>query len=93
MDADSQQARFASSMPQGQVPFWASKTALAGATAVTVGTTAWYMHLYGNPLLTEASANTAAEVGLHPAEYPWPNKGWLDTFDHASIRRGYQGEQ
>ncbi|EKD03792.1 electron transporter, transferring electrons within CoQH2-cytochrome c reductase complex [Trichosporon asahii var. asahii CBS 8904] len=83
-------ARFASSMPQPQAPFWASKTALAGATAVTVGTTAWYMHLYGNPFLTEASANTAAEVGLHPAEYPWPNKGWLDTFDHASIRRGYQ---
>jgi len=64
---------------------------MAGSAAVAVGTTAWYMHLYGVPGLQQASANTAAEVGLHPAAYPWPNKGWLDTFDHSSIRRGYQG--
>jgi ubiquinol-cytochrome c reductase cytochrome c1 subunit len=49
------------------------------------------MHLFGVPGLQSASANSAAEVGLHPAEYPWPNNGWFETFDHASIRRGYQG--
>ncbi|KAL1407555.1 cytochrome c1 [Vanrija albida] len=81
-------ARFNSSFarPQGVV----GGRVAAGAAAVAVGSTAWYTHLYGIPFLPEASANTAAEVGLHPAEYPWPNKGWLDTFDHASIRRGYQ---
>eukprot|EP00126_Sphaerothecum_destruens_P011242 Sdes_comp20882_c0_seq2m17895 len=27
---------------------------------------------------------------LHAQEYPWNHKGHFDTFDHASIRRGYQ---
>ncbi|CAO3644284.1 unnamed protein product [Mucor hiemalis] len=31
-----------------------------------------------------------ADEGLHPPHHPWPHSGPLDTFDHASIRRGYQ---
>ena len=37
-----------------------------------------------------ASAMTAAEHGLHPPAFNWPHSGMFDTFDHASIRRGYQ---
>lgn len=33
---------------------------------------------------------TDAEHGLHPPEYDWPHNGKLSTFDHASLRRGYQ---
>ncbi|KAK9254083.1 cytochrome C1 family-domain-containing protein [Lipomyces tetrasporus] len=55
------------------------------ATVATGGLAAWYAHLYGNPI----KAVTVAEHGLHPASYPWPHNGWLDTFDHASLRRGF----
>ncbi|KAI8047023.1 cytochrome c-like domain-containing protein [Gilbertella persicaria] len=52
-------------------------------TSAIVGTTAAaYMY-------ADVSANMADE-GLHPPSYPWPHSGPLDTFDHASIRRGYQ---
>lgn len=37
-----------------------------------------------------AQALTAAEHGLHPPLYGWSHNGPLETFDHASIRRGYQ---
>ncbi|ORY33061.1 electron transporter [Naematelia encephala] len=84
------QVRFSSSSTQAQTPFLASRTAVFASTAATVGLTAWYAHLYGISFLPEASANTAAEDGLHPAAYPWPHKGIFETFDHASIRRGYQ---
>lgn len=50
------------------------------------------MNLYGVPGLQEVSANTAADDGLHPAAYPWPQNGPFETFDHSGIRRGYQGE-
>jgi len=33
---------------------------------------------------------TAAEHGLHPPAYNWSHGGMIDSFDHASIRRGYQ---
>lgn len=68
--------------------FLGSRTALFGATAVSAGSIAVYASQYG--LLPEASANTAAEDGLHPPAYPWAHRGIFDTFDHASIRRGYQ---
>nr|WVH01944.1 heme protein [Naematelia aurantialba] len=84
------QVRFNSSSAQAQSSFLASRTALAASTAATVGLTAWYAHLYGVPFLPEASANTAAEDGLHPTAYPWSHKGPFETFDHAAIRRGYQ---
>jgi len=31
-----------------------------------------------------------AEEALHPPQFPWNHKGHLDSFDHASIRRGFQ---
>lgn len=40
--------------------------------------------------LVTASAMTAAEHGLHPPAYGWLHNGMFSTFDHASIRRGYQ---
>ncbi|GHJ88593.1 hypothetical protein NliqN6_4995 [Naganishia liquefaciens] len=72
-------------------PKTSSRAALVGATALSAGSIAYYTNLYGTlPFLPEASANTAAEDGLHPAAYPWAHKGPFDTFDHAAIRRGYQ---
>ncbi|GAA5998568.1 ubiquinol--cytochrome-c reductase catalytic subunit CYT1 [Rhodotorula paludigena] len=65
-------------------------TAAVALSLVSAGTFAWYSALYGNPLLPEAKAESAADHGLHPAAYPWAHNGPFETFDHASIRRGYQ---
>jgi ubiquinol-cytochrome c reductase cytochrome c1 subunit len=46
--------------------------------------------MYGVPGMEKAKAMTAAEEGLHPPSYPWSHYGPLNSFDHASIRRGYQ---
>ncbi|CAE6441281.1 unnamed protein product [Rhizoctonia solani] len=82
-------ARFASTSSAQANVF--SRATTVAATAVSVGSIAWYTHLYGQlPFIGELSANSPAEEGLHPASYPWSHKGWLDSFDHASIRRGYQ---
>ncbi|KAG5520081.1 hypothetical protein PMAC_001157 [Pneumocystis sp. 'macacae'] len=45
-----------------------------------------YYHIYGNPI----KAMTPEEHGLHPPKYPWPHKGFLSSYDHKSLRRGYQ---
>lgn len=72
-------------------PKTSSRAALVGATALSAGSLAYYTNLYGTlPFIPEASANTAAEDGLHPPAYPWAHKGPFDTFDHSAIRRGYQ---
>ncbi|QGN15275.1 cytochrome c1 [Kluyveromyces marxianus] len=55
-------------------------TAVAGIAASTM--------LYADSLT--ADAMTAAEHGLHAPAYGWSHNGPLETFDHASIRRGYQ---
>ncbi|SCV74926.1 BQ2448_7955 [Microbotryum intermedium] len=68
----------------------AANAAAASLALISVGTSAWYMHLYGNPLIQEVKAESAADHGLHPASYPWSHNGPFNTFDHASIRRGYQ---
>ncbi|XP_048139337.1 cytochrome c1 2, heme protein, mitochondrial-like isoform X2 [Rhodamnia argentea] len=39
---------------------------------------------------TLASASDEAEHGLECPSYPWPHKGILSSYDHASIRRGHQ---
>ncbi|GBE86475.1 cytochrome C1 family-domain-containing protein [Sparassis latifolia] len=71
--------------------FIGSPVTLASATLLTIGSVAWYSSLYGTlPFIGEVYANSPAEDGLHPPHYPWPHAGLLDTFDHASIRRGYQ---
>lgn len=70
--------------------FVTSRSSAIAATAVAAGSVAWYNHLYGTlPFLDTASANMADE-GLHPPKYPWSHSGVFETFDHASIRRGYQ---
>jgi len=61
-----------------------SRATLASVSAFTVGTIAWYTHLYGNlPFLGEVHASHLSDEGLHPPAYPWSHKGVLDTFDHA----------
>ncbi|KAH7890723.1 cytochrome c1, component of the mitochondrial respiratory chain [Phlebopus sp. FC_14] len=90
----SQQARFASSsaaFSSTLESLLTSRASLASVTLFSVGSIAWYTHLYGTlPFIGEVHANSLADEGLHPGVYPWPHKGWFDTFDHASIRRGFQ---
>lgn len=90
----STQVRFASSgaaSSNAAQSFINSRATLASATLLTAGSIAWYTHLYGSiPFIGEVHASSPAEDGLHPPAYPWSHKGLLDTFDHASIRRGYQ---
>lgn len=31
-----------------------------------------------------------AEHGLHAADFPWPHDGFFSSYDHRSIRRGFQ---
>lgn len=57
------------------------------AIVAATGLTASYV-LYADS--QTAQAMTAAEHGLHPPEYNWSHNGMFDTFDHASIRRGFQ---
>lgn len=40
--------------------------------------------------MNPARAMTDAEHGLHAPEYAWDQKARLSTFDHQSLRRGYQ---
>lgn len=68
-----------------------SRATLASASLMTVGSIAWYTHMYGKlPFVGEVHASHLSDEGLHPVAYPWSHKGWFDSFDHASIRRGYQ---
>jgi len=32
----------------------------------------------------------ASDLELHPPHYPWDHEPWLHSFDHASLRRGYE---
>ncbi|KAL8706957.1 MAG: hypothetical protein Q9201_000005 [Fulgogasparrea decipioides] len=61
---------------------------LAGsaATAIAVGSLAWYYHMFGQ----DAYAMTPAEEGLHATKYPWVHENWTKTFDHQALRRGFQ---
>ncbi|EPQ31224.1 uncharacterized protein PFL1_01409 [Pseudozyma flocculosa PF-1] len=69
---------------------FASRTSAVAATAVAIGSVAWYNQVYGTlPFVDSASANMIDE-GLHPPKYPWSHSGPFETFDHQSIRRGYQ---
>jgi len=86
--------RFASSSSGASNAFQSlmnSRASLVSATLFSAGSIAWYTYLYGSlPFVGEVHANSLADDGLHPGVYPWPHKGLFDTFDHASIRRGYQ---
>lgn len=63
----------------------AKKIFIGGAAVSGLGASAM---LYADSLTAEAM--TAAEHGLHPPAYGWSHNGPFETFDHASIRRGYQ---
>ncbi|WVW79620.1 hypothetical protein I302_101589 [Kwoniella bestiolae CBS 10118] len=84
-------ARFSTQSSSQSTPLFATKTAVASSTLLAAGSLAWYNHLYGvGSLLPEASANTAGENGMHPTKLPFEHYGPFETFNHASIRRGYQ---
>lgn len=38
----------------------------------------------------EKSVLHASDLELHPPQYPWTHRGYFNSFDHMSIRRGYQ---
>ncbi|KAH7911062.1 cytochrome c1, component of the mitochondrial respiratory chain [Hygrophoropsis aurantiaca] len=88
------QVRFASTASSSSGAFqslFTSRASLVSVTLFSAGSIAWYTHLYGSlPFIGEVHANSLADDGLHPGVYPWPHKGLFDTFDHASIRRGFQ---
>jgi len=65
-----------------------SRVTLTSASLFTVGTIAWYTHLYGTlPFIGEVHASSLSDEGLHPPKYPWSHSGWLDSFDHARCNR------
>jgi len=61
---------------------------VAGSIAAAAGalTVAHQFQLLG----TTAHAMTEQEEGLHPTKYPWEHVKWNKTFDHESLRRGFQ---
>ncbi|KAI9714311.1 MAG: cytochrome c1 [Bogoriella megaspora] len=65
---------------------WTTTIAGSAATAVAIGSGAWYYHLYGRSV----HAMSPAEEGLHATAYPWEHERWNKTFDHQALRRGFQ---
>lgn len=65
---------------------WRNLATGGAASAVAIGTIAWYYHMFGKPL----HAMTPAEEGLHPTQYPWEHTKFHKTYDHAALRRGFQ---
>ncbi|KNE71950.1 hypothetical protein AMAG_16374 [Allomyces macrogynus ATCC 38327] len=61
----------------------------AATTVATLGAAAALAYSVSLTSTSAVHADTEAE-GLHAPHYPWNHKGPLDSFDHASIRRGYQ---
>eukprot|EP00897_Mesotaenium_endlicherianum_P007762 jgi/Mesen1/7013/ME000365S06150 len=51
---------------------------LVGGSALAVGALAGVAHC------------DEAEEGLHPPQYPWSHTGWFSSYDHPSLRRGFQ---
>lgn len=64
-----------------EIPRW--QRAMRAAGVMTVGTGAAVV--YGEMLPAMAE-----EEAVHPPHQHWNHKGSFDTFDHASIRRGYE---
>ncbi|KAK9674897.1 cytochrome c1 [Basidiobolus ranarum] len=77
------QARFNSTKVAGEFSSPLNRLATAGAAA-TIGGVTTYAYL-NSTVMADASAE-----GLHPPAFPWSHNSPLSTFDHASIRRGYQ---
>ena len=62
--------------------FGLGKKALLTALGVTTGT--------GVALGIALENTVKADLILHPPHLKWPHSGLTDSFDHESIRRGYQ---
>ncbi|KAJ2719830.1 cytochrome c1 [Coemansia sp. Benny D115] len=75
--------RFSTQAGSGKATAYNALMAASLATAVGSGASLYYMNK------NAAHANMEAE-GLHPADHPFPQKKLFGTFDHASIRRGFQ---
>jgi len=57
---------------------------LLGTTVIAAGAgTVYFTYLRLKRSGWGVSANTIMDDGLHPAEYPWPNKHPFASFDHA----------
>ncbi|EGD80800.1 cytochrome c1 [Salpingoeca rosetta] len=70
-----------SAAPAAEIPRW--KRIAGSAAILTVGCGAALA-------MEELRPVNAEDLELHPAAYPWSHNGMLDSFDHASIRRGHQ---
>uniref|UniRef100_A0A0B6ZR85 Cytochrome c1, heme protein, mitochondrial n=1 Tax=Arion vulgaris TaxID=1028688 RepID=A0A0B6ZR85_9EUPU len=70
----------------------ASIVTLHGKAGKKVAWVLGSLALTGGAVVATALAQPtfASELVLHPPHYPWSHNGLLQTFDHASIRRGYQ---
>jgi len=79
-------ASSSSSSTEQASPAWKNLASGGAATALAVGTIAWYYHMFGRPV----HAMTPAEEGLHPTNYPWEHTKFHKTYDHAALRRGFQ---
>ncbi|KPI45849.1 Cytochrome c1, heme protein, mitochondrial [Cyphellophora attinorum] len=80
-----QRSASSSASESAQSPFYLTATASA-ATAAAIGSAAWYYQFAGQ----DAFAMTPAEEGLHPSQYPWEHTRWTKTYDHGTLRRGFQ---
>ncbi|EIM23525.1 hypothetical protein E3Q22_01027 [Wallemia mellicola] len=64
-----------------------SNKGAAIAASISGLSAALYSYQFG--VFDEAFAS-GLEEGLHAPHFPWSHNGYLDSFDHNSIRRGYQ---
>nr|POE51645.1 cytochrome c1, heme protein, mitochondrial [Quercus suber] len=78
--------RNASSQSSSEGASWSNTALLGSSSALAVGSVAWYYYQFGRP----TQAMTPAEEGLHATKYPWEHAKYHKTFDHASLRRGFQ---
>ena len=44
----------------------------------------------GGAVAWKLDQSVRADLTLHPPKLTWSHSGYLDSLDHASIRRGYQ---
>ncbi|KAF2720233.1 hypothetical protein K431DRAFT_226712 [Polychaeton citri CBS 116435] len=65
---------------------WKSTATLAASAVAGFGAVAWYQYQFGQPV----HAMTPAEEGLHATKYPWEHEKLVKTFDHGTLRRGFQ---
>ncbi|TKA77690.1 Cytochrome c1, heme protein, mitochondrial [Friedmanniomyces simplex] len=65
---------------------WKDTALLGSSTAFAIGSVSWYYYQFGRP----AYAMTPQEEGLHPPKYPWEHEKLYKTFDHGTLRRGFQ---